>query len=243
MSREMATALVTGVTGQDGSYLTELLLDKGYEVHGVIRRSSSFNTDRLEHMYRDPHDPSTRLFLHFGDLTDVSSLRRILEEVQPDEIYNLGAQSHVQGLLRPARLHGAGGRAGDAPAPGGDARPSGPDRASRPLLPGRVLRDVRVHSPATGRGLPVPSTLAVRRQQGGGALVRDQLPRVLRPVHLERHPVQPRVAPARRDVRDAQGDPRRGQDRRGTARQALPGEPGRAPGLGTREGLRARASG
>ncbi|MDD2235291.1 MAG: GDP-mannose 4,6-dehydratase, partial [Desulfitobacteriaceae bacterium] len=86
----------TGITGQDGSYLTELLLSKGYEVHGIIRRSSTFNTDRIEHLYRDPHDPNTRLFLHYGDLTDGESIRKIIENVKPDEVYNLGAQSHVR---------------------------------------------------------------------------------------------------------------------------------------------------
>jgi len=89
-------ALITGITGQDGSYLTELLLDKGYEVHGIVRRSSSFNTDRIEHLYRDPHERGTRLFLHYGDLGDASSLNRIIEKVAPDEVYNLGAQSHVR---------------------------------------------------------------------------------------------------------------------------------------------------
>ena len=89
-------ALLTGITGQDGSYLAELLLAKGYEVHGIIRRSSSFNTDRIEHLYRDPHLEGTRLFLHHGDLTDATVLNRILRKVRPDEIYNLGAQSHVR---------------------------------------------------------------------------------------------------------------------------------------------------
>jgi len=89
-------ALITGITGQDGSYLAELLLDKGYEVHGIIRRSSSFNTDRIEHLYRDPHDPGARLRLHYGDLTDGMGLREILSRVQPQEVYNLGAQSHVR---------------------------------------------------------------------------------------------------------------------------------------------------
>jgi len=93
MSRK---ALVTGITGQDGSYLAELLLDKGYEVHGIIRRSSSFNTQRIDHLYTDPHHPNTRLFLHYGDLTDGTGLREILTRVQPDEVYNLGAQSHVR---------------------------------------------------------------------------------------------------------------------------------------------------
>jgi GDPmannose 4,6-dehydratase len=89
-------ALITGITGQDGSYLAELLLEKGYEVHGIIRRSSSFNTQRLDELYQDPHEKDVRLFLHYGDLNDASSLNRILRLVDPDEIYNLGAQSHVK---------------------------------------------------------------------------------------------------------------------------------------------------
>ena len=92
----MRRALLFGVTGQDGSYLAELLLDKGYEVHGVIRRSSSFNTDRIDHLYEDPHVPDSRLRLHYGDLTDASSVSRLLREIHPDEIYALGAQSHVK---------------------------------------------------------------------------------------------------------------------------------------------------
>ncbi len=92
----MKIALITGITGQDGSYLAELLLDKGYEVHGIIRRSSSFNTSRLNHLYDDPHQRSAKLFLHYGDLSDGTGLRRILEKVAPREIYNLGAQSHVR---------------------------------------------------------------------------------------------------------------------------------------------------
>ena len=91
----MKRALISGITGQDGSYLTEFLLAKGYEVHGVIRRSSTFNTDRIDHIYVDPHRPEARMLLHYGDLSDGPGLRRVLEEVQPDEIYNLGAQSHV----------------------------------------------------------------------------------------------------------------------------------------------------
>lgn len=89
-------ALITGITGQDGSFLTELLLDKGYEVYGVIRRSSSFNTNRIDHLYQDPHEPNTRLRLVYGDLNDSSSLNTILRQVEPEEIYNLGAQSHVR---------------------------------------------------------------------------------------------------------------------------------------------------
>ena len=92
----MKKALITGITGQDGAYLAELLLEKGYEVHGIKRRSSLFNTARIDHLYEDPHNPHPKLILHYGDLTDSSSLIHIVQKVQPDEIYNLGAQSHVQ---------------------------------------------------------------------------------------------------------------------------------------------------
>ncbi|MCE8535823.1 GDP-mannose 4,6-dehydratase, partial [Ruegeria pomeroyi] len=92
----MKKALITGVTGQDGAYLAELLLDKGYEVHGIKRRSSSFNSARIDHLYQDPHDRGVRFHLHYGDMTDSTNLIRIIQEVQPDEIYNLAAQSHVQ---------------------------------------------------------------------------------------------------------------------------------------------------
>jgi GDPmannose 4,6-dehydratase len=89
-------AFITGVTGQDGSYLAELLLEKGYEVHGLIRRSSSFNTARIDHIYQDPHSPNPKLFLHFGDLTDGVNMTNLIHQIQPTEVYNLGAQSHVQ---------------------------------------------------------------------------------------------------------------------------------------------------
>ena len=91
----MKKALITGITGQDGSYLAEFLLEKGYEVHGITRRASLFNTQRIDHIYQDPHSNHQRFKLHYGDLTDSSNLTRILSEVQPDEVYNLGAQSHV----------------------------------------------------------------------------------------------------------------------------------------------------
>ena len=92
----MKRALITGITGQDGSYLTELLLEKGYQVFGIVRRSSSFNTDRIDHLYQDPHEPNARLRMFYGDLNDSSSLNAILRQTEPDEIYNLGAQSHVR---------------------------------------------------------------------------------------------------------------------------------------------------
>jgi GDPmannose 4,6-dehydratase len=91
----MKKALITGVTGQDGAYLSDFLLEKGYEVHGIKRRTSLFNTDRIDHLYQDPHQQQRRFILHYGDMTDSSSLVRIIQEVQPDEIYNLAAQSHV----------------------------------------------------------------------------------------------------------------------------------------------------
>jgi len=92
----MKKALITGITGQDGSYLTELLLSKGYEVHGLIRRSSTFNTDRIDHLYADPHDPKSKLFLHYGDITDSGQLTNLIYNIQPDEIYHLAAQTHVR---------------------------------------------------------------------------------------------------------------------------------------------------
>ncbi len=94
--RKMKKALITGITGQDGSYLAELLLEKGYEVHGIIRRASTFNTERIDHLYQDPHINGVRLFLHYGDLSDSSSLIKLVYEIEPDEIYNLAAQSHVR---------------------------------------------------------------------------------------------------------------------------------------------------
>src|SRR4030043_2165954 len=92
----MKKALITGITGQDGSYLAEFLLEKGYEVHGLIRRSSTFNTDRIDHLYADPHDPKAKLFLHYGDITDSGQLTNLIYNIKPDEIYHLGAQSHVR---------------------------------------------------------------------------------------------------------------------------------------------------
>ncbi len=150
---ERPRALVTGITGQDGSFLAELLLDKGYEVHGVIRRASTFNTGRIDHLYRDPHEEGVRLFLHYGDLNDASSLQRILQKVHPHEVYNLAAQSHVKvsfeipeytgevtglgtiRLLEAMRLTGITPRFyqassselfGDAPAPQNEATPFRP---------------------------------------------------------------------------------------------------------------------
>ena len=92
----MKKALITGITGQDGVYLAEFLLKNNYQVHGIKRRSSSFNTGRVDHLYKDPHEEDVRFFMHYGDLTDATNLIRIIQDVQPDEIYNMAAQSHVQ---------------------------------------------------------------------------------------------------------------------------------------------------
>ncbi len=95
MTKKDKVALITGVTGQDGSYLSEFLLEKGYEVHGLKRRSSSFNTSRIDHLYQDPHESDANFFLHYGDLIDSTNILKLIQKIQPDEIYNLGAQSHV----------------------------------------------------------------------------------------------------------------------------------------------------
>ena len=95
MIKRNKVALITGVTGQDGSYLAEFLLEKGYEVHGLKRRSSSFNTSRIDHLYQDPHESDAKFFLHYGDLIDSTNIMKLIQKIQPDEIYNLGAQSHV----------------------------------------------------------------------------------------------------------------------------------------------------
>jgi GDPmannose 4,6-dehydratase len=99
-------ALITGVTGQDGAYLAEFLLNKGYVVHGLKRRSSSFNTGRVDHLYQDPHEQELRFTMHYGDMTDATNLIRIVQETQPDEIHNLAAQSSCAGLVRSAGIHG-----------------------------------------------------------------------------------------------------------------------------------------
>ncbi len=202
-------ALVTGVTGQDGSYLTEFLLGKGYEVHGLLRRASLFNTDRIDHLYHDPHVGGTSLSLHYGDLTDGTALRRVIEKVEPDEVYNLGAQSHVKvsfevpeytadvvalgtlRLLEAFRDYAAhGGRTGA-------------------LLPGGLVRDVRRGAPAAERDDALLSAQPLCREQGRGALVCGQLPRGLWALHLQRDPVQPRKPAPRRNLRHPQNHPRR----------------------------------
>ena len=150
----MKKALLTGITGQDGSFLAELLLAKGYEVHGVIRRASTFNTSRIDALYADPHETDVRMFLHYGDMTDAGSLRKLLEQIRPDEIYNLAAQSHVRvsfdqpeytadvvasGTLR--LLEATTSAASTRRAPPRCSAPRNPRRTRRrPSIPGAPMR-------------------------------------------------------------------------------------------------------
>ena len=190
---ERKKALITGITGQDGAYLAELLLEKGYEVHGVKRRASLFNTDRIDHLYTDPHEPGRRMILHYGDLTDATNLIRIVQEVQPQEIYNLAAQSHVAvsfetaeytansdalgtlRLLEAIRICGLGTRTRFY-------------QASSSEMFGKVARN------AAARDDTVLSALTVRRREGLRLLDHRELSRGVRAVCLQRNPLQPRVA-------------------------------------------------
>ena len=231
------TALISGATGQDGAYLAELLLDKGYIVHGIKRRASLLNTDRVDHLYHDPHSPGVRFFLHYGDMTDATNLIRIVQETQPDEIYNLAAQSHVQvsfetpeytansdalgtlrlleairilGMEKKTRFYQASTSElyGNAPAP---AERRHPLRAPQPLRGGEALR----------------------------LLGHPQLPRGLRPARLQRHTLQPREPHARRDLRHPQDHPSGRPHRPGHRGLPLLGQPRLQAGLGPRQGLRA----
>ena len=207
-------ALITGVTGQDGAYLAELLLAKGYASTASSAASSSFNTGRIEHLYQDPHERDPRFVLHYGDMTDATNLIRIVQEMQPDEIYNLAAQSHVQvsfetpeytanadalgtlRLLEAIRILGLGAR--------------------RALLPGLDLGALRPG--AGGAAARDDAVLSAQPLCGGQALRlldHGELPRGLRHARLERHPVQPREPDPRRDLRHPQDHPRGGRDQLG----------------------------
>ncbi len=204
----MRKALITGITGQDGSYLAELLLGKGYEVWGIIRRSSSFNTDRIDHLYRDPHE-KPKLRLVYGDLTDGANLSAILNDIKPDEVYNLGAQSHVRvSFDMPIYTVNADGARHASHARGRAVLPH-----ADPVLPGFQQRDVRQGhgDPADGDDA-LPPAQPLRLCEGLRLLADGELPRGVRPVRLQRHPVQPRIAPTRRDVRHAQDHPGRHAD-------------------------------
>ena len=163
------TALITGVTGQDGSYLAELLLAKGYEVHGIVRRASLFNTERIDHLHVGG-SPNPNFHLHYGDLSDAGALRNVLDAVQPDEVYNLGAQSHVRvSFDQPEYTVDVTAVGGDPPARG-DPQLQQAQRQADPLLPGQQLRDVRQRQAAPARGHAVPAAQPLRLRQGLRAL-------------------------------------------------------------------------
>ena len=227
-------ALITGITGQDGSYLAELLLDKGYEVHGIVRRSSSFNTDRIDHLYHDPHEPGVRLFTHYGDLTDAVALTKLIYELQPDEIYHLGAQSHVRVSF-------------DIPEYTFDVTAAGTLRLLEAMREaGVAARFYQASSSEMFGAAPPPqsestpfhprSPYAVAKV---AALLGDrQLPRGLRPVRRQRDPLQPRVAAPRRDLRHPQDHAGRRADQGRPAGEAVPRQPRGEARLGLRARLR-----
>ena len=217
-------AFVTGITGQDGSYLAELLLEKGYEVWGMIRRSSSFNTGRIDHIYQDPHDEDLRLRLCYGDLNDASSINHILRNVRPDEIYNLGAQSHVKVSFEVPEYTGEVTGLGTVRILEA-IREAGLDakfyQASSSELYGKVLETPQSE---TTPFLP-PQPLC----GGQGLLVSPdpQLSRVVRHVCGERHSVQPRISPPGRDLRHSQDQPCSGTHQARHAEVRVPGQPRR----------------
>ena len=195
---EQKRALITGVTGQDGAYLAELLLAKGYEVHGLKRRSSSFNTERIDHLHHELDETRPGVRLHYGDLTDSLSLLRVIQQVKPDEIYNLAAQSHVAvSFEEPEYTANADGlgtlRILEAMRSLGLGDRCRFYQASTSELYGLVRETPQREDHA------VPPALALRRRQALRVLDHRELPRGLRHLRLQRHPVQPRIADPRRD--------------------------------------------
>ena len=232
----MKIALITGCTGQDGSYLTEFLLAKGYEVHGLKRRASSLNTDRLDHIYQDTHEAGSRFFLHYADLTDGSSLATLLYDLRPDEIYNLGAQSHVKVSF-------------EVPEFTADVVAGGTLRLLEAMRrTGVKCRFYQASSsemfgsapPPQSEATAVPPSQPLRLRQGLRAQHHGELSGELWAARVQRHSVQPRVSAPRRDLRDAQDHPRRGPHQTWRPAEAVPGQPGRPPRLGLRSGLRPR---
>ncbi len=182
-------ALITGVTGQDGAYLAELLLSKGYIVHGLKRRSSSFNSQRVDHFYKDPHIEDARFFMHYGDMTDATNLIRVVQETKPDEIYNLAAQSHVKVSFETAEYTGNADALGtvrllEAMRILGLGRSTRFYQASTSELYGKVMETPQSET------TPFYPALALRGREALRLLDRGELPRGLRHARLERHPVQ-----------------------------------------------------
>ena len=224
-------ALITGVTGQDGAYLAEFLLKKGYIVHGIKRRSSLFNTARIDKLYQDPHVEHRNFILHYGDLTDSTNLIRIIQQVQPDEIYNLAAQSHVAvSFEEPEYTANADGL--------GALRILEAIRIlglteEVALLPGLDVRAVRPGPGDSAEGDDaVLSAQSVRGREAVRVLDHRQLPRGVRDVRLQRRALQPREPASRRDLRDAQDHARRLAHRAGSAGLPVPRQHERASRLG-----------
>ena len=197
-------ALITGITGQDGSYLAEFLLNKGYEVHGIIRRASTFNTHRIDHLYVDPHVAGARLFLHYGELVDGSRLSALLSQIRAGRGVPPGGAVAREGELRRARIHLGDNGIGNDSAAGGDPA----DRSGVSLLPGLEFGDVRFLAAAAERGHAVSPALAVWHREGLRVLGGPKLSRSVRTLHRQRDPVQPRITAARRNIRHAQDHPR-----------------------------------
>ena len=196
-------ALITGITGQDGAYLAEFLLSKGYEVHGIKRRASLFNTDRVDHLYQDPHESERRFILHYGDLTDADEPDRHRAERAAGRDLQPRSAKPRRRVVRDRGIHGQHGCRRHVAAARGHQAPW-PARQDA-LLPGVDLRDVRQGTADTAdRANAVPSALAVRCREVVCALDHRQLSRGVRLVRVQRHPVQPRIALARRDIRISQ---------------------------------------
>ncbi len=234
----MKKALITGITGQDGAYLAEYLLRKGYEVHGIKRRASSFNTARIDHLYTDPHEEEVRFRLHYGDLTDATNLIRIIQEVQPDEIYNLAAQSHVMVSF-------------ETPEYTANADALGTLRLLEAIRILSLKEKTRFYQASTselyGKVQETPQTETTpfypRSPYGVAKLYGYWITVNYREAYgfyrLQRDPLQPRIADPRRDLRHPQGHPRSRPDQNGPAGNVLRRQPGRTARLGPRAGLRA----
>ena len=223
-------ALITGITGQDGSYLAELLLSKGYEVHGLIRRASTFNTHRIDHLYVDPHDADAKLFLHYGDLSDGARMVTLLSEINPDEVYNLAAQSHVRVSF-------------DEPEHTADTTGTGTVRLLEAVRLSGI--DTKFYQASTSElygATPPPQNEETpfypRSPYGVAKLYSYWITKNYReaygPVRGQRHPLQPRVAPPRRDVRHPQDHACRCAHQSRRAEGHLPRQPRVDPRLGLR---------
>ncbi len=230
----MKRALITGITGQDGSYLADLLLEKGYEVHGIIRRASTFNTARIDHLYVDPHINGVRLFLHYGDLADSVNLVKLLYELKPDEIYHLGAQSHVRVSF-------------DIPEYTADVTGVGTIRILEAIRETGIRSRFYQASSSEmfGKAQEVPqtetntvlATQSLRRLQSFLLLGNGKLPRKLRPERQQRHSFQSRKSAARRDVCDAQNFARGRGHQAWSAKRIISRQSGSETRLGLRAGV------